>query len=148
MLKKEHVDVGAVNSREQELGGRRLSVSNFEPRWRWRLDRHVMIRRSVGPNAPPLRTRSAHLLPTVAAKVEAGGTSLIVAYLLAHLVVCLRHTYPIAIGLTPPVFFCKATSLPPKITGLTISGISPRNSKLTKEVSDLSATCQIEQINK
>ena len=28
MLKKEHVDVGAVNSREQELGG-----SNFEPRW-------------------------------------------------------------------------------------------------------------------
>ena len=35
-MKKEHADVGAVNSREQELGGIEgsdPSVSNFEPRW-------------------------------------------------------------------------------------------------------------------
>ena len=82
--------------------------------------------------------------PTPNCNGESRGASLIVAYLLAHLAASLRHTYPIAIGLMPPVFFCRAISLPPKIIGLTISGISPRNSKLTKAVSDgrrLSATC-------
>src|SRR6218665_145845 len=54
------------------------------------------------------------------------------ACLLAHLAANLLHTYPIAIGLRPPVSLLRAIKLPPKRVGLTDGGHSPLSSKFVK----------------
>src|SRR6218665_2250002 len=115
-----------MTSRLKEL--KALVKSSFTNTWSGPID---PIKRRVACTAPSQPPGTATPNCTGAKKDESFDT----ACVLAHLAANLLHTYPIAIGLRPPVTLLRAIKLPPKRVGLTDGGHSPLSSKFVKSVS-------------